>query len=140
MADGTRGGGGGGGGGGGVGRANDGNKKSKKGAAAVAAVANRFVCELVLKKLGIDAVVMSTRPCPEGVEVLAMAPESLQHIERIGSTPAAFTAPIPTTTATRPGQSLVIVLDRSGSMHGPQLDGAKDAIAALNCRESMGDY
>jgi Ca-activated chloride channel family protein len=42
-----------------------------------------------------------------------------------------LTAPIPATTANRPGQSLVIVLDRSGSMAGPQLDGAKDAIAAL---------
>ena len=42
-----------------------------------------------------------------------------------------LTAPVPAATANRPGQSLVIVLDRSGSMDGPQLDGAKDAIAAL---------
>jgi Ca-activated chloride channel family protein len=42
-----------------------------------------------------------------------------------------LTAPIPAQSANRPGQSLVVVLDRSGSMSGPQLEGAKDAIAAL---------
>jgi flagellar biosynthesis protein FlhF len=50
---------------------------------------SREALALVKQAFGNDAVVMSTRPCPEGVEVLAMAPESLQHIERIGSTPAA---------------------------------------------------
>jgi flagellar biosynthesis protein FlhF len=37
----------------------------------------------VRQAFGKDAVVMSTRPCPEGVEVLAMAPESLQHLEKL---------------------------------------------------------
>jgi flagellar biosynthesis protein FlhF len=39
----------------------------------------------VRQAFGKDAVVMSTRPCPEGVEVLAMAPETLQQIERMGA-------------------------------------------------------
>jgi flagellar biosynthesis protein FlhF len=39
---------------------------------------------LVRQAFGDDAVVMSTRPCAEGVEVLAMAPESIQQLERVG--------------------------------------------------------
>ena len=35
-----------------------------------------------------------------------------------------MTAPVSELSASRPGQSLVIVLDRSGSMHGDQLEGA----------------
>lgn len=42
-----------------------------------------------------------------------------------------MTAPVSEVTASRPGQSLVIVLDRSGSMHGAELEGAKAAIAGL---------
>lgn len=42
---------------------------------------------------GDEAVVLSTRPCAEGVEVLAMAPESLQQIER--ATAAQPPAPAP---------------------------------------------
>jgi flagellar biosynthesis protein FlhF len=49
----------------------------------------------VRQAFGDDAVVVSTRPCPEGVEVLAMAPDSLQHFERVASAPA----PVPATRA-----------------------------------------
>lgn len=41
----------------------------------------------VRQAFGDDAVVLSTRPCAEGVEVLAMAPESLQQIERVIAAP-----------------------------------------------------
>lgn len=41
----------------------------------------------VRQAFGDDAVVLSTRPCAEGVEVLAMAPESLQQIERATAAP-----------------------------------------------------
>jgi flagellar biosynthesis protein FlhF len=40
---------------------------------------------LVRQAFGEDAVVMSTRPCPDGVEMLAMAPESVQQLERVGA-------------------------------------------------------
>ena len=40
---------------------------------------------LVRQAFGEDAVVLSTKPCPEGVEVLAMAPESVQQIERLSA-------------------------------------------------------
>ena len=45
---------------------------------------SRDALALVRQAFGDDAVVMSTRPCPEGVEVLAMAPESVQQLERVG--------------------------------------------------------
>ena len=41
----------------------------------------------VRQAFGDEAVVLSTRPCAEGVEVLAMAPGSLQQIERVTPAP-----------------------------------------------------
>jgi flagellar biosynthesis protein FlhF len=49
---------------------------------------SRDALNLVRQALGDDAVVLSTKPCPEGVEVLAMAPDSIEQIERIAA-PAA---------------------------------------------------
>ena len=43
---------------------------------------------LVRQALGDDAVVLSTKPSVDGVEVLAMAPEGMQQIERMAATPA----------------------------------------------------
>ena len=55
---------------------------------------SRDALALVRQAFGNDAVVMSTRPCAEGVEVLAMAPESLQHLEKLSaSAPAAAAQP-----------------------------------------------
>jgi flagellar biosynthesis protein FlhF len=48
---------------------------------------SRDALALVRQAFGDDAVVMSTRPCAEGVEVLAMAPESVQQLERVGMPP-----------------------------------------------------
>ena len=48
---------------------------------------SRDALALVRQAFGDDAVVMSTRPCAEGVEVLAMAPESVQQIERVAAEP-----------------------------------------------------
>jgi flagellar biosynthesis protein FlhF len=46
---------------------------------------SRDALALVRQAFGDDAVVVSTRPCAEGVEVLAMAPESVQQLERVAS-------------------------------------------------------
>ncbi len=43
---------------------------------------SRDALNLVKQAFGDDAVVLSTRPCAEGVEVLAMAPDGMQQIER----------------------------------------------------------
>ncbi len=51
---------------------------------------SRDALNLVRQALGDDAVVLSTRPCPEGVEVMAMASDSVPQISRPGNrlTPA----------------------------------------------------
>jgi flagellar biosynthesis protein FlhF len=74
---------------------------------------SRDALVLVRQSLGEDAVVLSTKPCAEGVEVLAMAPESMQQIERMlapSAAPARATParpmparPIPARVAGAPG-------------------------------------
>jgi flagellar biosynthesis protein FlhF len=54
---------------------------------------SRDALALVKQAFGDDAVVMSTRPCPEGVEVLAMAADSISQLERVGAAAPARTAP-----------------------------------------------
>lgn len=50
----------------------------------------REAMSLVRQAFGDDAVVLSNKACPEGVEVLAMAPEGMSQIERVAaSTPRA---------------------------------------------------
>ena len=46
---------------------------------------SREALALVRQALGDDAVVLSTKPSGDGVEVLAMAPESMQQIERMAT-------------------------------------------------------
>ena len=60
---------------------------------------SRDALVLVRQALGEDAVVLSTKPSVDGVEVLAMAPEGMKQIERMAATPAskqAAAAPAPT--------------------------------------------
>jgi flagellar biosynthesis protein FlhF len=67
---------------------------------------SRDALNLVKQAFGDDAVVLSTRPCPEGIEVLAMAPDGIQQIERVAApavtAPAAKPAPKPAAKAARP--------------------------------------
>jgi len=49
-----------------------------------AAPTTREAMALVRAAFGDDAVVLSTKPCPTGIEVLAMAPEGLAQVEREG--------------------------------------------------------
>ncbi|WP_372525344.1 flagellar biosynthesis protein FlhF [Piscinibacter sp.] len=55
----------------------------------------------VRQSLGDDAVVLSTKPCADGVEVLAMAPEGMQQIERMAAS-SAPALPAPKTTTRTP--------------------------------------
>lgn len=58
---------------------------------------SREALSLVRQAFGEDAVVLSTKPCPEGVEVLAMAPEGMAHIEQLSATaPRVSAAPLET--------------------------------------------
>lgn len=54
---------------------------------------SRDALAMVRQAFGDDAVVMSTRPCADGVEVLAMAPESVAQLERVGAAAQAYAAP-----------------------------------------------
>jgi len=56
---------------------------------------SRDALVLVRQALGDDAVVLSTKPSVDGVEVLAMAPEGMQQIERMAAkAPAAAAVPV----------------------------------------------
>ena len=78
---------------------------------------SRDALSLVRQALGDDAVVLSTKPSATGVEVLAMAPESLRQVERLNS--ATAPAPSPTTStastkaAARPPASAADALSRA---------------------------
>jgi flagellar biosynthesis protein FlhF len=55
---------------------------------------SRDALVLVRQALGEDAVVLSTKPCADGIEVLAMAPEGMRQVERYSQAePAAAVAP-----------------------------------------------
>jgi flagellar biosynthesis protein FlhF len=56
---------------------------------------SREALALVKQAFGDDAVVMSTRPCPEGVEVVAMASESVMQLERVGAASTAARPVVP---------------------------------------------
>ena len=58
---------------------------------------SRDALVLVRQALGEDAVVLSTKPSVDGVEVLAMAPEGMQQIERMAAAPAAVPRTEPAT-------------------------------------------
>ena len=60
---------------------------------------SRDALQLVRQAFGEDAVVLSTRPCAEGVEVLAMGPEGMQQIEKVSA--QAPTSKFRATTTTR---------------------------------------
>ena len=63
---------------------------------------SRDALVLVRQVLGEDAVVLSTKPSVDGVEVLAMAPEGMQQIERMAAAPASAPAPAPAPVAAAP--------------------------------------
>jgi len=63
---------------------------------------SRDALSLVRQALGDDAVVLSTKPSATGVEVLAMAPESLRQVERLNSAAGAEAPAAPAKAAAKP--------------------------------------
>jgi flagellar biosynthesis protein FlhF len=57
-----------------------------------AARTSREALALVRQAFGVDAVVLSTKPCAEGIEVLAMAPDSVAGLERVSEQAEKVTA------------------------------------------------
>ena len=93
---------------------------------------SRDALALVRQAFGDDAVVMSTRPCADGVEVLAMAPESVQQLERVGAAAPHIEAP----------RALAAPAARSAGRVEPRLDASVDQdIEALQMSTlSFQDY
>ena len=58
-----------------------------------AARTSREALALVRQAFGVDAVVLSTKPCAEGIEVLAMAPDSVAGLERLTASRGSRAAP-----------------------------------------------
>ncbi|MFM8769501.1 MAG: hypothetical protein ACKOD9_17675, partial [Rubrivivax sp.] len=79
---------------------------------------SRDALKQVRQVLGQDAIVLSTRPCPDGVEVLAMAPESVQQFERV-----AVAVP-------RPSAALTEEAPRPGSARSAAVAGGPSRLAA----------
>jgi flagellar biosynthesis protein FlhF len=63
---------------------------------------SRDALNLVRQALGDDAVVLSTRPCPDGVEVLAMAPDAMQQIEQAAASAPTMRASASSTASAEP--------------------------------------
>jgi flagellar biosynthesis protein FlhF len=116
---------------------------------------SRDALALVRQAFGDDAVVMSTRPCAEGVEVLAMAPESIQQLERVRAgaesvraAPAAAQPPQPAAgpQPARPRGNVVLPAraeperhngPRGYERHEPAFDFAADEPAAPSTRAEV---
>lgn len=91
----------------------------------------------VKQAFGDDAVVLSTRPCEEGVEVLAMAPDGMQHIERLSSTAPVVTAPAAPLPAPTPAPAQPSLLRRAFSVRAAA--SAPRTPAPVPAEEVQGD-
>ncbi|CAD5374756.1 Flagellar biosynthesis protein FlhF [Rubrivivax sp. A210] len=100
---------------------------------------SRDALALVRQAFGDDAVVMSTRPCAEGVEVLAMAPESVAQIERFGASqplarpaaPAADARPAPRPEPRQAARADTLPEPRNLPRTEPRNDGRQPARAEV---------
>jgi flagellar biosynthesis protein FlhF len=87
---------------------------------------SRDALALVRQAFGDDAVVMSTRPCADGVEVVAMAADSVQQLERVAADPV----PQPAPQALGTSRALQRVLEKATARtHGRMAGGANAATA-----------
>ncbi|PXW96188.1 flagellar biosynthesis protein FlhF [Sphaerotilus hippei] len=63
---------------------------------------SREAMQKVRLAFGDNAVVLSTKPCSEGIEIVAMPPESIDAIERFGDDSRAMASPAPAAAAPQP--------------------------------------
>jgi flagellar biosynthesis protein FlhF len=81
---------------------------------------------LLRQSLGEDAVVLSTKPCAEGVEILAMAPESMRQIERMAHPAEPDAEPAPRAAAPR----ALLTAERQTASAAEANAAARSALAA----------
>jgi flagellar biosynthesis protein FlhF len=94
---------------------------------------SRDALSLVRQALGDDAVVLSTKPCADGVEVLAMAPESMEHIERIAVPASAPTTP--RAAASKPAASKAAPARTAGTTAEVEKDVEQLAMSTLSFQD-----
>ena len=106
---------------------------------------SRDALALVREAFGDDAVVLSTKPCDEGVAVLAMAAEGMQQIEHLSAPPQRSAAPAkPAGLRARLAQSVGVGLAGSASRAAadrpePFLASPSAAAAAPAAASSVSD-
>jgi len=116
-----------------------------------AARTSREALALVRQAFGVDAVVLSTKPCAEGIEVLAMAPDSVAGLERLTATseevaprrgmPAQrAAAPAPTPAAAQNAALAGAQRELAARMAAPQNEVEADADQLAMSTLSFQDY
>ncbi len=93
-----------------------------------AARSSREALALVRQAFGVDAVVLSTKPCAEGIEVLAMAPDSVAGLERLSASAEQVTADTPRRAAA-PQQQRAAAPAAARAPERTQLAGAQRELA-----------
>ena len=108
-----------------------------------AARTSREALALVRQAFGVDAVVLSTKPCAEGIEVLAMAPDSVAGLERLTATaddPAARRANVPNAPARRAAALAGAQRELANRMGVPRNEVESDAEQLAMSTLSFQDY
>ncbi|MDN3919794.1 flagellar biosynthesis protein FlhF [Roseateles violae] len=105
---------------------------------------SREALALVRQAFGEDAVVLSNKRCPEGVEVLAMAPEGMDQIERVAATaPRVSAAPAPSRVQARPAAASFaerVAGQRQEPAFGPAAEVGDDVQTLAMSTLSFQDY
>jgi flagellar biosynthesis protein FlhF len=97
---------------------------------------SREAFALVRQAFGEDAVVLSTKPSPEGVEVLAMAPDSMAQIEKVADTAPRMAAPAGRQAAQASRESLAARVERQNAQPAPAT-GRRAAAPAPEVNEDV---
>jgi len=91
---------------------------------------SREAMALVRQAFGDDAVVLSNKPCREGVEVLAMAPEGMSQIEKVAASAPKVSAPSRVQARPSPEQTLAARAARQAPVQFGA-DGVNDDVQTL---------
>ena len=97
---------------------------------------SRDALVLVRQALGEDAVVLSTKPSVDGVEVLAMAPEGMKQIERMAATPS---APAPISAKSGLGRTVQRAEPQADAQSDVDLDVAQLSMSTLSFQDYVRD-
>ena len=100
---------------------------------------SREAMALVRQAFGDDAIVLSNKPCAQGVEVLAMAPEGMGQIEKVAATAPRVSAPSRVQAAPAKPSAVANPLGRAEPIFGTT-DPAADVQTLAMSTLSFQDY